>query len=556
MTDLKITLTVHVADDDTVTVDEPVVEAGPSNPPVDPPTDPPVEPPVVDDEYRVGFNLSSIQYWAAQWLTANKIKSAELDPGQPPKLVIPTHEGGRLVLRYQSPYGGQETQHRLPDRDHDETAYDGMVFRVRAPISAEKQPGRLVFDTQKDARFEIIFVRGAISEYGEMDLREENMSQEAVFHPELISVLRDRSSVIRTMDLTRTNRGLFQPPSRNPPFDSIDKFPTGEEVTWNNQFGVSVKTLCDLAKESGNDLWYAVPDQIPPEEFTALARRFKEHLDPETRLIVSFSNEVWNGNFGQFRRLADLSVAMGLTESTTSPSEAYCLRLCQVAEAFRAEVPGVVICFDTRNGLNSHLPAPEPGKYDRRQNATLRFQARYTPPGYDRPTIAHADWVAIAPYFGNGLPLLNRTTEEVLADLEVEAQKRIDGFAYQMEELQMLADEAGVPRPELVVYEGNGHLNPTRPTQNEGESAEDFNDRRKAELEQQVQRMSEVYRTPEFKDQYARVIASYKASGGKFWCAYNLTGRPHSSGDWGHMVDMRDPDSPRMLAINESRSEP
>ena len=62
---------------------------------------------------------------------------------------------------------------------------------------------------------------------------------------------------------------------------------------------VAYEWMIDLCNKTGKDMWLTVPDMADDEYLEKLAELVKDKLNPELKLYIEWSNEVWNWGFMQ-----------------------------------------------------------------------------------------------------------------------------------------------------------------------------------------------------------------------------------------------------------------
>src|SRR5690606_24219274 len=106
-------------------------------------------------------------------------------------------------------------------------------------------------------------------------------------------------SVIRFMDQVPTNFSTVRHWHERVPKHADHYRTEGGAVAYEWQI--------DLANRLGADIWITVPhltietyDSNPDDNYwTELAKLVKAQLDPQLNVYVEYSNETWNGDFGQ-----------------------------------------------------------------------------------------------------------------------------------------------------------------------------------------------------------------------------------------------------------------
>ncbi len=106
--------------------------------------------------------------------------------------------------------------------------------------------------------------------------------------------------VVRTMNYSRTNDAIATDwATRRLPTDSIQTTDTQET----DEGGIAWEFVVDMANESGNTPWINIPHRATDNYIEELAKLWRDRLRPDSKLIVEFSNEIWNVFFTQYREL-------------------------------------------------------------------------------------------------------------------------------------------------------------------------------------------------------------------------------------------------------------
>ena len=58
--------------------------------------------------------------------------------------------------------------------------------------------------------------------------------------------------------------------------------------------GIAYEHICNLANTTGKDIWICVPHLVDDNYITEMAKLFKAKLNPQIKVFLEFSNEVWN----------------------------------------------------------------------------------------------------------------------------------------------------------------------------------------------------------------------------------------------------------------------
>lgn len=117
------------------------------------------------------------------------------------------------------------------------------------------------------------------------------------FHPEFLADIAS-ASVLRFMDWMETNRPASSEPSERvtPPVRTMADWTTPDDAS---HYPVPFETIIALSNQQHVDPWITIPHEATDDFVRDVATRFATGLDPSLKLYVEYSNEVWNGMFGQ-----------------------------------------------------------------------------------------------------------------------------------------------------------------------------------------------------------------------------------------------------------------
>ena len=97
-------------------------------------------------------------------------------------------------------------------------------------------------------------------------------------------------STLRFMDWGLTNSS----PMRN-----WDERTRADDYTWTRASGVPYDMWIDICNRNNADAWVCVPHAASDEYIVQLATMFRDQLEPDRKIYVEWSNEVWNWIFEQ-----------------------------------------------------------------------------------------------------------------------------------------------------------------------------------------------------------------------------------------------------------------
>jgi hypothetical protein len=333
--------------------------------------------------------------------------------------------------------------------------------------------------------------------------------QEQQFYPEFIASSRDYG-VLRFMDWMHTN-------------DSTQRTwadrPKPSDASWSRK-GVPVEVMVELANLTGRDPWFNMPHMADDEYMENFALYVRDHLAPERKAYVEYSNEIWNALFPQARYAAERGQAEGL-----GPSEFEAQMLFYARRTTEMnQIWGRVF------GAESHRLV--------RVMASQAGNAWVSRILLDSPDAArNTDALAIAPYFGSDLgnPELSPRVESMDLD-ELFSELRAVSVPAAVASVAEHAAIAKAHSVELVAYEGGQHLAGVAGA---------------AENEAINRLFDDANRDPRMRDLYADYLSGWRKNGGHVFVPFTSCGTPDKYGRWGAREWLQQPrsDAPKLDAI-------
>lgn len=206
--------------------------------------------------------------------------------------------------------------------------------------------------------------------------------------------------------------------------------------------GIAYEWLIDLANRLQKDLWLCVPNRANSDYWTQLALLIQAKLSPSLKIYIEYSNETWNGSFGQFNWINNQAVVEGLPGSNQYyQGQSYCVRQSlRIYDAFQAVFGGpamgtrVIRVFS----YGGNMDTGRQGLRDVYQSPTLN------------PSSQVIDMICMAPYIGSELDGASPTIQAQFH------QEILDREAAEIAEL--IADAAEFSIAKIGAYEGGQHL--------------------------------------------------------------------------------------------------
>jgi hypothetical protein len=474
-----------------------------------------------------GINLSSPSDHNPQFPFVNLIKQArpwQTSPGQHPREVMDADGNLTAMPDEGEPYLTTILGDKHPAGRYILT-WDGTgkfsIPRYDATEILKEEPNRLEFQVKPEQG---IYVRAV--EIDPQDpprnlrlVHESMVDAPTSFNPEFLEMV-EPFGVLRFMDWMHTN-GSDQ--------EKWENRPRPEMLTWrmDHAHGVPVEVMCELANVLKADAWFCMPHLADDNYVREFAKIVKDKLDPDRKIYIEYSNEVWNWNFEQSRYAVEKGKEVLGVEEGQAPHRAWVAHRSGEMFAIWEEVFGGTERFIRVN--------PAHGANPRIARQTLEFQDAHQ----------HFDAIAIAPYFGFNKELAGRfkadeaSIEEILDAAETVITEKVSEMT---REHKALADQYGM---ELIAYEAGQHLLDRAGRRQSGET----------ELSK---RFIEANRTPRMGELYELYIDTWFENGGGVLGMFASVSTPSKWGSWGLKEYLTQPieDAPKYQATLKAIKNP
>jgi len=330
------------------------------------------------------------------------------------------------------------------------------------------------------------------------------------FHPEFLRRW-EKFKVIRFMDWQQTN---------NSKQTNWSDRPTPKMQTQGDSGGVALEYMIQLANTTSADPWFCMPHLATDEYVREFAKMVKERLKPNLKVYVEYSNECWNGIFGQARYCKDKGKQLGLSDNDFQAQlRFYSRRSVEIFKLWQK------VFGDTKRVIRV-LAAQSANPWTGLQ--VMDFEDAYK----------NADALAIAPYFGHSLgspetqnDVAKMTVEQILDFCQQDMKKNNKAVA----EHARQAKERGLA---LIAYEGGQHLTGFYGAENN-------------------QTMEQIFhaanRHLRMKQIYLDYLAGWKQAGGTMFVIFSSMGKYSKWGSWGLMEYHGQPENsaPKYQAVIE-----
>jgi hypothetical protein len=330
------------------------------------------------------------------------------------------------------------------------------------------------------------------------------------WHPTFLARWRGVTCV-RFMDFQETNNSKQRRWSDRPRPD---------DATF-TRHGVPVELLCDLANRLQADAWFCLPHEADDEYVREFSKLVKTKLNPDRKVYLEYSNEVWNGQFEQNRYAAQQGQKLGLAQ--TAWEAAWRFTAQRSTEIFRLWEEG----FGGRERLIRVLPSQAGNSYVAQQIAGWKDTGR------------NADALAIAPYLsmnipkeGKGLTAAEVASWSVDRFLDYAETNALPECIRWMTENRKVAAKHGL---KLIAYEAGQHFVGVAGAEND---------------EALTRLLLAANAHPRMADLYRKYYSAWEANDGDLLCHFSSVSQWSKWGSWG-LLQFADDDpqkSPKFVA--------
>lgn len=345
----------------------------------------------------------------------------------------------------------------------------------------------------------------------------EDTWQQEPFHPAFLNRWRGMAC-FRFMDWMHTNGSEIAHWSDRPEL---------RHATFSKR-GVALEWMIDACNRVGVDPWFCMPHLADDDFVRHFAEMVRERLDPNRKIYIEYSNEVWNGQFPQSRYAGQQGVKLGLGPADKPWEAGWHFTATRSMEIFRVweEVFGghdrFIRVLPSQSG-NTAVSEGVLGFRDAAKHADALATAPYMPFSVGRGKLADL-----------GERMKDWTVDELLDYFEESAFK--DSLV-RMDKDKAVADKYGL---KLMAYEGGQHMvafvkNP--------------------ELTRQITAtMHAANRHARMGDMYRRYFDHWAEIGGDTFAVFSSISRWSNHGAWGQaeFYDSTPEEYPKLDAVLET----
>ncbi len=332
-----------------------------------------------------------------------------------------------------------------------------------------------------------------------------------VFNPDYLAFMKDFQA-IRFMPMS----GI----TRNPEVHWSER-PRLEEATWGGTYGARgtpLEVMVDLANRLHKDAWFNIPHAADDDYIREYATYVRDHLDPELKIYLEYSNEIWNTNFnhGEYTQKKGIEMGLGLNAADVG-YEYYTIRAREIFAAWEQVLGG-------RERLVRVL-----GGWDTRPDFAEKVLS------YD-DTYKDVDALAIAPYFGGNIKgYREATTVEDIFRLTT-AKDSYRSLPEVLEKVQKHAELTKKFGVDLLAYEG-------------GQGLVDWATRKPEQHPNPL--FFEANRDPRMGELYTEFLDGWGKAGGKLMMLFSAPRICEWYGCWGLKEYIRQPreQAPKYAAV-------
>jgi hypothetical protein len=317
--------------------------------------------------------------------------------------------------------------------------------------------------------------------------------EEIVFNPDYLNFMKD-FRVIRMMNFSGITRN---------PIGVWDRRSTLSKATWGGKEGVRgapLEVMVKLANLTGADPWFNLPHRANNDFVKRYAEYVSEHLNPDLKAYIEYSNETWNGVFSQTHHMQLMGERLGLdAHKIYRGLKYYSQRSVEIFDIWETAFKGNNRLVRVLGGMTTNLPM---------SHMILGYKDAYK----------KVDALAIAPYFHASQKAQKQinSVDEVFKLLTSKHNRySVPNTLKMVKQQNRIAAQYGT---NLIAYEGGQHLVAYKTHSNTDSSNEYLIKANKDE------RMAKLY---------YKFLKGWKKAGGKLFIAFSAPRHFNWIGSWG-----------------------
>lgn len=261
----------------------------------------------------------------------------------------------------------------------------------------------------------------------------EDHHERILFNPDYLNFMKD-FKVIRFMNMSGITRNDLSHWANRPNM---------AQASWGGKEGVRgvpLEVMVELANQLNADAWFNLPHKADNTFVQNYARYVKDHLKPNLKAYVEYTNEAWNGIFTQAHYMKKQGLAMKLDRDKDQAGyKYYSKRSVEVFKIWER-------VFNDPNRLVRVMGGFTTNK--RLTSTLLDFQDAYK----------HTDALAIAPYFYIGQKRVKQIRDVNVVFRELSSPKNPYSIPSILKIVKEQAELTKQYNVDLIAYEGGQHL--------------------------------------------------------------------------------------------------
>ncbi|MCA1993209.1 MAG: cellulose-binding protein [Coleofasciculus sp. S288] len=349
----------------------------------------------------------------------------------------------------------------------------------------------------------------------------EETYQTQIFNPKFIKKI-NPFKTIRFMNWIKTNDSNQSEWKNRPKLDN---------ASYGRENGVPLEIMVELANRLKSDPWFNIPHMATDEYITNFAQLVKESLNPELKVYVEFSNEVWNSQFKQQRYALQQGQSRWGKDKKDAHMQWYGMQTAQMCDIWKST-------FGNQKNRVVCVMGTQTAWKGLEESA---LECSYWVAEGNKPCYQHGiDVYAIAGYFGRHLGDAENSSQveswlsnsdggfgKAFKELSDSLSQEYENFIYHAN----VAKQKGL---KLVAYEGGQHIVGRQGVENNDKLTNFF---------------IELNRRPEMYELYTQLLNQWKRACGTLFIHYCDIRKPSKWGSFGALEYLDQDSSPKYDAL-------